>query len=74
MDNGQGISADLCPTSLTAFEQGDSSARRKFAGLELGLSSVKYTVEAHGGTVEANSPGEGKGSTFIVRLPIRAWR
>jgi hypothetical protein len=38
----------------------------------VGLSIVKYIVEAHGGTVEANSPGEGKRSTFTVRLPIRA--
>ena len=73
-DNGQGISAELLPYVFDRFRQADSSTRRRFAGLGLGLSIVKYIVEAHGGTVEANSPGEGKGSTFTVRLPIRAVR
>ena len=73
-DNGQGISAELLPHVFDRFRQADSSTRRRFAGLGLGLSIVKYIVEAHGGTVEANSPGEGKGSTFTVRLPIRAVR
>ena len=54
------------------FRQADSSMRRSFAGLGVGLSIVKYIVEAHGGTVEADSLGEGKGSTFTVRLPVRA--
>jgi signal transduction histidine kinase/ActR/RegA family two-component response regulator len=71
-DNGQGISSDLLPHVFDRFRQADSSTRRRFAGLGLGLSIVKYIVEAHGGTVEADSPGEGKGSTFTVRLPIRA--
>jgi hypothetical protein len=56
------------------FRQADNSTRRRFAGLGLGLSIVKYTVEAHGGTVEATSAGEGKWVTFTVRLPIRAVR
>ena len=73
-DNGQGISAELLPHVFDRFRQADSSTRRRFAGLGLGLSIVKYIVEAHGGTVEAKSPGEGKGSTFTVRLPIRAVR
>jgi signal transduction histidine kinase/ActR/RegA family two-component response regulator len=72
MDNGQGISSELLPYVFDRFRQGESSTRRRFAGLGLGLSIVKYIVEAHGGTVEASSPGEGKGSTFTVRLPIRA--
>jgi signal transduction histidine kinase/ActR/RegA family two-component response regulator len=72
MDNGQGISSDLLPHVFDRFRQGESSTRRRVAGLGLGLSIVKYIVEAHGGTVEADSPGEGKGSTFTVRLPIRA--
>ncbi|MEX2270515.1 MAG: ATP-binding protein, partial [Vicinamibacterales bacterium] len=73
-DTGQGMSAELLPQIFDRFRQGDSSTRRRFAGLGLGLSIVKYIVEAHGGTVEAASPGEGKGSTFTVRLPIRAVR
>jgi signal transduction histidine kinase len=72
MDTGQGISSELLPHVFERFRQADNSTRRKFAGLGLGLSIVKYIVEAHGGTVEADSPGEGKGSTFTVRLPIRA--
>src|SRR4029434_4233704 len=74
VDNGQGISAELLPYVFDRFRQADSSTRRRFAGLGLALSIVKYIVEAHGGTVEAHSPGEGKGSTFTVRLPIRAVR
>ena len=73
-DNGQGISPELLPYVFDRFRQGDSSTRRRFAGLGLGLSIAKYIVEAHGGTVEAASEGEGKGSTFTVRLPIRAVR
>jgi signal transduction histidine kinase/ActR/RegA family two-component response regulator len=73
-DTGQGISRDLLPHVFDRFRQADSSMRRRFAGLGLGLSIVKYIVEAHGGTVEATSPGEGKGSTFTVRLPIREVR
>jgi len=73
-DDGQGISADLLPHVFDRFRQADSSTRRRFAGLGLGLSIVKYIVEAHGGTIGADSAGEGKGSTFTVRLPIRAVR
>jgi signal transduction histidine kinase len=73
-DTGQGISPDVLPLVFDRFRQADSSMRRRFAGLGLGLSIVKYIVEAHGGTVEATSPGEGKGSTFTVCLPIRAVR
>ena len=69
-DTGQGISPELLPRIFDPFWQGDSGTRRAFGGLGLGLSIVKYIVEAHGGTVEAQS--DGKGSTFTVRLPIRA--
>jgi signal transduction histidine kinase/CheY-like chemotaxis protein len=71
-DNGQGISADFLPNLFSRFSQADSSTRRKHGGLGLGLSIVKSLVEMHGGTVRATSPGEGQGSTFIVRLPLRA--
>jgi signal transduction histidine kinase len=73
-DDGQGLGAALLPRVFDRFHQADSSTRRRFAGLGLGLSIVKHIVEAHGGTVAAASPGEGKGSTFTVRLPIQAVR
>lgn len=71
-DSGPGISRELLPYVFDRFRQADSSTRRKFGGLGLGLSIVKQLVELHGGTVEADSPGEGLGSTFTVNLPIRA--
>ena len=66
-DDGQGISADLLPHVFDRFRQADSSTRRRFAGLGLGLSIVKYIVEAHGGTIGAHSAGEGQG--FDVYSP-----
>lgn len=71
-DSGQGISADLMPFVFDRFRQADSSTRRKFGGLGLGLSIVKQLVELHGGAVEASSAGEGRGSTFTVTLPVCA--
>lgn len=73
-DNGQGIGPELMPFIFGRFRQADNSMRRKFGGLGLGLSIVKHLVEAHGGTVGVFSAGEGQGSTFTVRLPIRAVR
>jgi len=73
-DNGRGISPELLPYIFDRFRQGDSSTRRTFGGLGLGLSIVKHLSEMHGGSVEAHSAGEGKGATFIVRLPIKAVR
>jgi signal transduction histidine kinase len=73
-DSGQGISPELLPYVFDRFRQADSSTRRKFGGLGLGLSIVKHLVELHGGTVEAQSAGEGRGSTFTVLLPIKAVR
>ena len=70
-DTGQGISADFLPNLFSRFSQADSSMKRKHGGLGLGLSIVKSLVEMHGGTIRAKSAGEGKGSTFILRLPLR---
>jgi signal transduction histidine kinase/ActR/RegA family two-component response regulator len=71
-DNGQGMGAHLLPFVFDRFRQADSSTRRKFGGLGLGLSIVKQLVEMHGGTIMADSAGEGTGSTFTIQLPIRA--
>jgi PAS domain S-box-containing protein len=69
-DSGQGISAEFLPHVFERFRQADSSTTRKHAGLGLGLAIVKQLVELHGGTVHADSPGEGLGATFVVRLPL----
>ncbi|YAF98197.1 MAG: response regulator [Nodularia sp. CChRGM 3473] len=70
IDTGQGISSDFLPHVFDYFRQADSKTNRKFGGLGLGLAIVKHLVEMHGGTVWAESPGEGKGATFTVRLPL----
>jgi len=69
-DTGQGISADFLPFIFDRFRQADSSMTRSHGGLGLGLSIVRHLVELHGGTVHAESRGEGQGATFKVRLPI----
>lgn len=70
-DNGRGIAADFLPHVFDAFRQADSSITRVSGGLGLGLSLVRYLVEAHGGRVRAESGGSGQGSVFTVTLPIR---
>ena len=69
-DTGQGISPDFLPHIFESFRQEDISITRKHGGLGLGLSIVRYLVEAHGGTITADSPGEGQGATFSVQLPL----
>ncbi|MBD2293534.1 PAS domain-containing protein [Anabaena sphaerica FACHB-251] len=69
-DQGKGISRDFLPYVFEHFRQEDSSTTRKFGGLGLGLAIVRHLVELHGGTVEADSPGEGKGATLTVKLPL----
>lgn len=71
-DTGEGIDPDFLPYLFDRFSQADASTTRAHGGLGLGLSIVKNLVELHGGSIRAESEGEGKGSTFIVTLPIRA--
>ncbi len=73
-DDGVGIPQEFLPWVFEPFRQADASSTRLHGGLGLGLSIVKHLVEAHGGTIAASSAGEGFGSTFVVRLPIRAHR
>jgi len=69
-DTGKGISSEFLPHVFEYFRQADSSTTRNHGGLGLGLSIVRHLVELHGGSVTAESAGEGKGATFIVRLPL----
>jgi PAS domain S-box-containing protein len=69
-DTGIGIPAYALPKIFDMFSQVDRSIERSAGGLGIGLALVKGLVEMHGGTVEATSPGQGKGSTFTVRLPV----
>jgi CheY-like chemotaxis protein len=71
-DNGIGIQFELLPDIFDMFAQTVISEKRGQGGLGIGLSLVKKLVEMHGGRVEAHSEGEGKGSEFIVRLPLAA--
>ncbi len=65
-DTGEGISAQFLPH---VFDRRAQATERRFAGLGLGLAIVKHIVELHGGSVAATSEGEGKGSTFTIRVP-----
>ncbi len=69
-DTGKGISSEFLPYVFDYFRQADSSSTRKFGGLGLGLAIVRNIIEIHGGTVQAESPGEGQGATFTFRLPL----
>jgi PAS domain S-box-containing protein len=69
-DNGVGIASDVLSSIFDIFVQADNSLDRSQGGLGIGLTLVRSLVELHGGTVEATSDGLGKGSEFIVRLPI----
>ncbi|MEG4489461.1 PAS domain S-box protein [Microcoleus sp. D2_18a_B4] len=70
-DTGQGITEEFLPHVFERFSQADSSIRRSYNGLGLGLALVRHCVEMHGGTVQAASAGKGQGASFLVRLPIK---
>ncbi len=69
-DTGKGIHPNFLPHVFEYFRQADSTTTRKFGGLGLGLAIVRHLVELHGGTVQADSRGEGQGATFTVKLPL----
>ena len=70
-DTGQGIKPEFLPHVFDRFRQEDGSISRRHGGLGLGLAIVHHLVVLHSGTVEAHSEGEGRGSRFIVRLPLQ---
>ncbi|WP_199313873.1 PAS domain S-box protein [Leptolyngbya sp. FACHB-671] len=69
-DTGKGIDPSFLPYIFDYFRQADSATTRQFGGLGLGLAIVRHLIELHGGTIQAESKGEGLGATFIVRLPL----
>ena len=69
-DNGSGIKAEFLPFIFDRFSQQDTSSTRKMGGLGMGLAIVRHLVELHGGEVEVESAGEGKGATFTINLPL----
>jgi PAS domain S-box-containing protein len=69
-DEGSGISGDLLPRIFDVFTQGRPSRGDIVSGLGLGLALVRRLVDMHGGVVTAHSDGPGKGSDFVVRLPV----
>jgi PAS domain S-box-containing protein len=70
-DTGQGISAEFLPQIFGRFKQADPSTTRRHGGLGIGLSLARDLVELHGGTISAQSAGEGTGAIFTVSLPLR---
>ncbi|MGQ0835304.1 MAG: hybrid sensor histidine kinase/response regulator [Gammaproteobacteria bacterium] len=69
-DTGLGIAPEFLPQLFERFQQADGPSQRRFGGLGLGLAIVRHIVELHDGAVEARSEGEGRGATFIVRIPL----
>jgi signal transduction histidine kinase len=73
-DTGRGIELEFLPMVFDRFCQADTSSTRGHGGLGLGLAIVRHLVELHGGTVDAQSPGPGRGATFSVTLPLISTR
>jgi signal transduction histidine kinase/ActR/RegA family two-component response regulator len=69
-DEGEGIAPEVLPEIFARFTQGPQASDRRNGGLGLGLSIARSLVEAHGGTIEAASPGRDRGATITIRLPL----
>ena len=69
-DTGVGIDPEMAARIFERFEQGDASSRRQFGGLGLGLTIARHLTALHGGKIEVESEGLGKGATFRVTLPL----
>ena len=71
-DSGIGIPEEFLPYVFDRFTQADTTTARRHSGLGLGLAISRHIVELHGGTITAESAGDGKGATFRITLPVRA--
>ena len=69
-DTGIGLSAEMLPRVFDLFSQADRSLDRSQGGLGIGLTLVRSLIELHQGSISASSEGLGKGSQFVVRLPL----
>jgi two-component system CheB/CheR fusion protein len=69
-DTGEGIDPQFLPSVFEMFRQADGSNRRKHGGMGIGLALVQQLVHLHGGSVSAESEGPGRGSRFVVSLPL----
>lgn len=69
-DTGIGIEPEFLPVVFERFRQADTTSTRRHGGLGLGLAITRHLVEQHGGTIEASSPGAGRGTTMVTRLPV----
>src|SRR5262249_42190656 len=70
-DTGIGLEPAQIPFVFERFQQADSSSTRRSGGLGLGLTLARQRVELHGGRIEADSPGPGRGTTFSIELPLQ---
>ena len=69
-DTGTAIAPDFLPHGFDRFRQGQSADSKRQGGLGLGLAIVRQLAQLHGGEASAASPGEGRGATFTLRLPL----